>query len=48
SSENLDPTQCFHNKLKDYFKGKLKPPFNEAARTAAGMPLAFYSDTTAR
>ena len=48
SSKNLDPTQCFHNKLKDYFKGKLKPPFNEAARTAAGMPLAFYSDTTAR
>jgi uncharacterized ferritin-like protein (DUF455 family) len=48
SSENIDPTQCFHNKLNDYFKGKLKPPFNEAARTAAGMPLAFYSDTTAR
>ena len=48
SSENLDPKQCFHNKLNDYFKGKLKPPFNEAARTAAGMPLAFYSDTTAR
>ena len=48
SSEKIDPTQCFHNKLNDYFKGKLKPPFNEAARTAAGMPLAFYSDTTAR
>ena len=48
SCENIDPTQCFHNKLNDYFKGKLKPPFNEAARTAAGMPLAFYSDTTAR
>ena len=48
SSENLDPTLCFHNKLKDYYRGKLNPPFNEAARTAAGMPLAFYSDTTAR
>jgi len=48
SSEKIDPTHCFHNKLNDYFKGKLKPPFNEAARTAAGMPLAFYSDTTAR
>ena len=48
SSANLDPTQCFHNKLNDYFKGKLKPPFNEAARTAAGMPPAFYSDTIAR
>ena len=47
SAENLDPTQCFRNKLDAYFKGKLKPPFNEAARTAAGMPLAFYSDTTA-
>ena len=47
SSEKIDPTQCFHNKLNDYFKGKLKPPFNEAARTAAGMPLAFYSDTPA-
>ena len=48
SSENIDPTQSFHNKLNDYFKGKLKPPFNEAARTAAGMPIAFYSETTAR
>jgi uncharacterized ferritin-like protein (DUF455 family) len=47
SSENLDPTSCFHDKLDTYFKGKLKPPFNQAARTAAGMPLAFYSDTTA-
>ena len=47
SSENLDPTRCFHDKLDTYFKGKLKPPFNQAARTAAGMPLAFYSDTTA-
>lgn len=46
-SENLDPTRCFHDKLDTNFKGKLKPPFNQAARTAAGMPLAFYSDTTA-
>ena len=47
SSENLDPTRCFHDKLTTYFKGKLNPPFNQTARTAAGMPLAFYSDTTA-
>lgn len=47
AAQNLDPTKCFHDKLAIYFKGKLKPPFNEAARTAAGMPIAFYSDTTA-
>ena len=46
SSENLEPTRCFHEKLDTYFKGKLKPPFNQAARTAAGMPLAFYLNTT--
>jgi len=29
--------------VAEHFRGALKPPFNEAARSAAGMPAAFYT-----
>lgn len=32
----------FHSLVRQYFKGTLKPPFNEAARTKAGLPPEFY------
>ncbi len=32
----------FHSLVKKYFKGALKPPFNEAARTKADLPREFY------
>jgi len=28
--------------VKKYFKGKLKPPFNEKARELAGLEKEFY------
>lgn len=32
----------FHALVKRYFKGNLKPPFNEPARTKADLPPEFY------
>jgi uncharacterized ferritin-like protein (DUF455 family) len=40
--EGLDGAQTFHNKVKIYFKGLLKPPFNRAARDLAGLPVSYY------
>jgi uncharacterized ferritin-like protein (DUF455 family) len=28
--------------VRRYFRGNLKPPFNRAAREAAGFPSAYY------
>jgi len=36
-----EPT--YHRLVRQYFKGTLKPPFNAAAREAAGFPAAFYA-----
>jgi len=38
----LDATACFKTKLKTFFGGDLKPPFNHMAREEAGLPRAFY------
>jgi len=40
--DNLDPTPVFHALVKKYFKGGLKPPFNEEKRAEAGLPPDFY------
>lgn len=40
--ENLDPKEVFHNLVRKYFKGALKPPFNEEKRADAGIPPDFY------
>ena len=37
-----DPTQAFHNLVRTYFHGALKPPFNEEKRAEAGLPPDFY------
>lgn len=34
--------QKFHATVKEYFRGPLKPPFNEAARKAAGFGPRWY------
>jgi len=44
--EKLDETETFHKKVRDYFHGLLKPPFNHAARDLAGMPTEFYLPLT--
>jgi uncharacterized ferritin-like protein (DUF455 family) len=42
----LDPTETFRDRVRRYFIGALKPPFNHAARDKAGMPAAFYDPPT--
>jgi uncharacterized ferritin-like protein (DUF455 family) len=38
----LDADAWFHELVRQYFKGQLRKPFNEPARTKAGMPVSFY------
>jgi uncharacterized ferritin-like protein (DUF455 family) len=38
----LDPESTFHNRVRRYFSGALKPPFNREARDRAGFPAAYY------
>jgi len=40
--ENLSPAPVFHDRVRRFFKGELKPPFNRAARDAAGFPPDYY------
>jgi uncharacterized ferritin-like protein (DUF455 family) len=37
-----DPEATFHALVRRHFRGILKPPFNAAARTAAGLDPSFY------
>lgn len=39
---NLDPKVAFHDLVRRYFHGALKPPFNEEKRAEAGLPPDFY------
>lgn len=39
---DLDPVPTFHSIAKTRYAGRLKPPFNEAARNLAGMDQAYY------
>ncbi|NIY98124.1 MAG: ferritin-like domain-containing protein [Rhodobacteraceae bacterium] len=38
----LDPRDVFHDLVRTYFHGALKPPFNEEKRAEAGLPPDFY------
>jgi len=40
--DNLDPKEVFHTLVRKYFKGHLRPPFNEEKRAEAGLPPDFY------
>jgi len=39
---DLDPKEAFHGLVRRYFRGALKPPFNEEKRAEAGLPPDFY------
>lgn len=39
---DMDPVVVFHDLVRRYFKGGLKPPFNEEKRAEAGLPPDFY------
>jgi uncharacterized ferritin-like protein (DUF455 family) len=40
--DNVDPVPRFHELVRKYFHGPLKPPFNEEKRADAGMAPDFY------
>lgn len=40
--EGVDPKPLFHDLVRKYFHGALKPPFNEEKRADAGIPPDFY------
>ncbi len=40
--EKINPEQTFQNLVRQYFKGRIKPPFNIAARDRAGFDQSFY------
>ncbi len=39
---DLDPAATFRDRVRRYFAGALKPPFNREARDRAGFPAAYY------
>ena len=39
---DLDPKTVFHDLVRRYFHGPLRPPFNEEKRAEAGLPPDFY------
>jgi uncharacterized ferritin-like protein (DUF455 family) len=42
----LDPAATFRDRVRRYFTGALKPPFNDAARSRAGLPADYYATCT--
>lgn len=42
ASRGLDPHRAFRELVGCHFAGLLKPPFNHAAREAAGFPAEYY------
>ncbi|HKS88854.1 MAG TPA: DUF455 family protein, partial [Stellaceae bacterium] len=41
-ARSRDPQAAFRDSVQRYFTGVPKPPFNRAARDAAGFPAAWY------
>ena len=44
---NEQPESWFHYLVRNHFKGRVKSPFNEKARTLAGLSRAFYEPLAA-
>lgn len=40
---NKPPQETWQNLVRTHFSGRLKPPFNDSARHAAGLSLEFYA-----
>lgn len=43
---HLEPKDQFHSLSRQYFKGKLKPPFNKEFRDQAGLTEDWYMPLT--
>lgn len=41
-NNSIDPESWFHELIRNYYKGTLKPPFNVQARTLAGLKEGYY------
>ncbi|WP_338446906.1 ferritin-like domain-containing protein [Pelagerythrobacter marensis] len=41
-TDGVNPPECWKNLVKTHFRGALKPPFNDSARSAAGLSREFY------
>ena len=41
-NKSKDPESWFHDLVRNYYKGQLKPPFNVQARTLAGLKKGYY------
>ena len=41
-----DPEAVFQERVRRFFKGDLKPPFNHEARARAGFPRDYYEPLT--
>ena len=41
-ARGLIPEETFRALVRCYFKGRLRPPFNQEARAAAGFPAHYY------
>ncbi len=39
-----EPESCWKTLVNRHFRGALKPPFNDSARQAAGLPRSFYAE----
>lgn len=44
---NLAPEPTFHALVRQYFRGPIKPPFNDKARSEAGLTPGFYKPLSA-
>ena len=42
ATKGAEPAALFHDMVRTYFRGALKPPFNTDARHQAGLDAAFY------
>jgi uncharacterized ferritin-like protein (DUF455 family) len=43
----LAPRETWQALVRQFFKGRLKAPFNDGARTAAGLPRSYYAELAA-
>ena len=39
----IPPAESWRSLVETHFRGALKPPFNDSARQAAGLPREFYA-----
>ena len=46
NARRLSPQAVFQDRVRRFFKGDLKPPFNHQARAAAGFPRHYYEPLT--